>query len=340
MEGFKQIVKAQIGSLKAAQASLYLVADAALYVKETIEDLDAQSQLFITRVPQTFKEAKELIKQAPMLTFTPISTGYEGASYDSEYDGVKQKWLLIRIEQAYKREQHNLNKRMLKAGEQARKSFNTLCQQRFACAQDAQRAIEKWHGKQSVCDVNVQVVEVAVYPNAGRPKLGELPTRIEYQITAPLASRHTALQQLGLFIIATNDVSDALDMASLLGRYKAQQNVEKGFRFLKSPDFLTNAIYLKKSERIEALLMVMTCCLMVYAGLEHQIRKTLVEKDCYFPSMKYKPAQRPTARWVFQCFEGISIIYLQDKIPIVANLETRNQTIIDCLGHKYQRIYS
>jgi transposase len=134
MEGFKQIVKAHIGSLKAAQASRYLVADAALYVKETIVDLDTQGQLFITRVPQTLKEAKALVKQAPSLTFMPISQGYEGVSYDSEYGGVKQKWLLIR-------------------SEQARKNFKTLCQQRFACAQDAQSAIVKWQGKQTVCDV-------------------------------------------------------------------------------------------------------------------------------------------------------------------------------------------
>jgi transposase len=100
MEGFKQIVKAHIGSLKAAQACRYLVADVALYVKKTIEDLDAQGQLFITRVPQMLKEAKALIKQAPTLVFAPISQGYEGVSYDSEYGGVDQKWLLIRSEQA------------------------------------------------------------------------------------------------------------------------------------------------------------------------------------------------------------------------------------------------
>jgi transposase len=306
MEGFKQIVKAHIGSLKAAQASRYLVADAALYVKETIEDLDAQGQLFITRVPQTLKEAKALVKQAPTLNFISISPGYEGVSYDNEYGGVAQKWLLIRSEQAYKREQHNLNKRMLKAGDQARKSFKLLCQQRFACAHDAQSAIVKWRGKQAVCDVDARVVEVAVYSSAGRPKRDELPTRIEYQIAGvlwtPLASRHSALQQLGLFIIATNDVSNDLDMASLLSSYKAQQNVEKGFRFLKSPDFLTSAIYLKKPERIEALLMVMTCCLMVYAGLEHQIRKTLVEKGCYFPNMKYKP------HWKTHCTLGLPVL--------------------------------
>jgi transposase len=56
--------------------------------------------------------------------------------------------------------------------------------------------------------------------------------------------RRTALQPLGLIIIATNDVSKALDMASLLSSYKTQQNVEKGFRLLKSPDFLTSVIYL------------------------------------------------------------------------------------------------
>jgi transposase len=126
---------------------------------------------------------------------------------------------------------------MLKAGEQARKSFKQLNQQRFACAQDAQSAIVKWRDKQTVCDVNARAIEVAVYANAGRPKQGELPTRIEYQITGelctPLVSRQTALHQLGLFIIATNDVSVELDMASLLSSYKAQQNIKKRLSFLK-----------------------------------------------------------------------------------------------------------
>ena len=44
---------------------------------------------------------------------------------------------------------------------------------------------------------------------------------------------------------------------------------EKGFRSLKSPDFLASTFYLIKPERIEALLMVMKTCLMVFAALEH-----------------------------------------------------------------------
>ncbi|MGL0931761.1 IS1634 family transposase, partial [Vibrio vulnificus] len=77
----------------------------------------------------------------------------------------------------------------------------------------------------------------------------------------------------------TNDTdNEALTMAALLAHYKSQQKVERGFRFLKSPEFLTSSIFLKKPERIEA----------------------------FFPSMvKNKTTSRPTARWVFLQFEGI-----------------------------------
>ena len=343
-EGFKQIVKSHIQSLKTAHNNRYLVADSALYTEETIANLHKQNQLFITRVPQAIKEANMLIKQAPLLTLSPITEGYAGIYKDSEYGGVPQKWLLIRSEQAYKREQHNLDKRMLKAGEEARKSFKQLCQQRFACAVDAEKALKKWLSKQKVCRADAKIVEQPIYSSAGRPKKGEQPIRIEHAITGvlftPLSSREEALQQLGLFIIATNDLNDSVSMETLLNTYKAQQNVERGFRFLKSPDFLTSGIFLKKEERIEALLMVMTCCLMVYAALEHQIRTKLVETSSYFPDMKNKPSQKPTARWVFQCFDGISIVYLPDIPSIVTNIEERNRTIIDCLGPEVQRIYS
>jgi hypothetical protein len=49
---------------------------------------------------------------------------------------------------------------------------------------------------------------------------------------------------------------------------------------------------------------------MVYASLEHLIRKKLKEKALYFPDQKKTRYQNPTARWVFQCFQGVTIIYL------------------------------
>lgn len=344
MQGFKEIVKSHIKSLKAAQSCRYLVADAALYVKETIIELDKLAQLFITRVPQKLKETKTLIEQSSTLDFTDMGNGYSGVWHSSTYGDVKQKWLLIRSEQAKKREAHSLTKRMLKKAEVERKSFKKLSQQRFACQHDALQSLNLWRKKQTYSNVIEDIISLPIYGKKGQPKKGQAPVRIEFQITGSLfislEKRADAIKQLGFFIIATNDLSEDMTMGKMLSTYKEQQSVEKGFRFLKSPDFLTNSIFLKKPERIEALLMVMTTCLMVYASLEHLIRKTLTEKALYFPDQKKKRYQNPTARWVFQCFQGVTIIYLEDQTPMVVNWKERHQVIIDCLGDVYGEIYS
>jgi len=94
------------------------------------------------------------------------------------------------------------------------------------------------------------------------------------------------------------------------------------------------------SELFEVLLMIMTCCLMVYAALEHKIREELKAKDPYFPNLKYKPSQNPTARWVFFCFQGIDILTISEEQQLVLNIEERNRIIIDYMGPTYPQIYS
>ena len=46
----------------------------------------------------------------------------------------------------------------------------------------------------------------------------------------------------------------------MLNGYKGQARAERGFRFLKDSQFLASSLYLKKPERVMALLMVMTVC--------------------------------------------------------------------------------
>jgi transposase len=62
---------------------------------------------------------------------------------------------------------------------------------------------------------------------------------------------------------------------------------------------LASSRYLKKPERLMALLMVMTVCLLVYAALESRIRKALQDHEATCPHQKGHPIQNPTARWVF-----------------------------------------
>ena len=84
---------------------------------------------------------------------------------------------------------------------------------------------------------------------------------------------------------------------AVLAGYKGQAHAERGFRFLKDPQFLASSLYLKKPERIMALLMVMPVCSLVYAALEYRIRRALQEHGATFPDQKGKRIPNPTARW-------------------------------------------
>ncbi len=122
-------------------------------------------------------------------------------------------------------------------------------------------------------------------------------------------------------------------------RYKSQQRVERGFRFLKSPEFLSDSLFLKNPERIEALLMLMTLSLMVYAALEYSIRKELKNSNKTFPNQVGKPINNPTTRWVFESFFAIHLLSMPDTTEQVIGLLTRHSTLLDLLGKRYWKFY-
>ena len=344
-KAFAEMARKHIQSLKAAQQSRYLVGDAALYTAETLQQLHHQQQLFVSRVPLSIREAKQQVQALDAAALEPLGEGYFGRWLDADYAGVPQRWLLVRSEQATKREQHTLDKNLLKESTRELKAFAKLCQKRFACRADAEQALRDFESRLTLLRIEAgQCLAEPVYASAGRPKQGQEPERIDYilvgQPVTCLDRVDDAEAQTGVFILATNDLSETLTMAELLATYKAQQKVERGFRFLKSPEFLTSSLFLKKPERIEALLMVMTCSLMIYAALEHRIRQGLKAQDKSIPDMKKKPTQTPTARWVFLCFGGIHEFALGDTPPQIANLNAVHHTIIEVLGDGYRQIYS
>ena len=148
------------------------------------------------------------------------------------------------------------------------------------------------------------------------------------------------MAQQSCFILATNELDDqALSPQDVLEGYKGQKHAERGFRFLKDPQFLASSLYLKKPERIMALLMVMTVCLLVYAALEYRIRKALKDHEATFPDQKGNRIQNPTARWVFHYFVGIHLLFFPGQWPIVLNLTAEHQHLLQLLGNRYAWFY-
>ena len=341
---FYQLVKSFKNSVKNACESKYHIGDSALYTQETIQAIAEQGRIFISRVPAVLSTAKQLMKQSTEHDLNDFTQGYKGRWVDSDYAGIEQKWLIIQSEAAKKSELKTLSNRLKKKTDKAIKSFNTLTKEAFSCEEDAHKSVNKWRKINPAMLVEtVTIRKKARYKKKGQPIKGAQPDFYEYFIEGTLASSlieyEQTKSQCGCFILATNDV-EQIDMETLLRQYKGQQRVERGFKFLKSPEFFTSALFLKKPERIEALLMIMTCSLMVYNALEYRIREGLKSSGRYFPDQKKKPSQKPTGRWVFYCFSGITVMYFGSNNGLIANLEPRHSPILTVLGAEYQQMYS
>ena len=143
-----------------------------------------------------------------------------------------------------------------------------------------------------------------------------------------------------LFWLPTSWIVSALSDEQLIAAYKDQQKVERGFRFLKDPMFMASTLYLKSPQRIMALMMVMTLCLLVYAALEYRIREALKQTNETFPNQKGKPVDNPTARWVFQFFAGIHVLIIGQVCELVLNLNQYHAALLKLLGERYEELYS
>ncbi|MBC7321357.1 IS1634 family transposase, partial [bacterium] len=101
----------------------------------------------------------------------------------------------------------------------------------------------------------------------GRPKKSEELDRyyvIEGELELVEEEIEKEREKLGRFIIATNDIDTEVSGEEILNYYKDQKYIERGFRFLKDKSFRVSEVYLKKEERIAALLMLMVLSLLVY----------------------------------------------------------------------------
>jgi transposase len=322
-----------------------LVADSALYSEDNLAMLAQTAVKWITRVPATLRDAQATLAQAEPQTMAPLKEGYRYHEGPSTYGGVAQRWVLIYSEPRQVQAQRTVDKQLRKQSDKEVKAWKQLCGTPFACEADARHALATFEQGLHATFLGSSTVRATPrYGKRGRPGRDTQPDQVVYQVEGALASslpaRQALITQHSCFILATNELdATQLPPQEVLAGYQGQVQAERGFRFLKDPQFLAASLYLKKPERIMALLMVMTVCLLVYAALEYRIRTTLKDHEATFPDQKGKRIPNPTARWVFQYFVGIHLLCQAGQWPIVLNLTEEHQHLLRLLGQPYMRFY-
>ena len=247
------------------------VADSALYNKDKL--LSSNVYHWISRVPETLSEVKGLLSQPDdSFDWTTLDTGYKYSSHASYYGDIEQRWLIISSEQAYQREKKTFEKKLTRQEEELKKACWRLGNKIFSCEEDAFSAGEQCAKRYRYHRIDLYVTPVFKNPGRDRPKSEAEKVLAGYKIQSTITRNQKVIEQelhrKGRFIIATNNLDkNTLSDEALFAAYKEQQGVERGFRFLKDPWFMMDSFFVKKRQRIEALMMVMTLCLLVYNTL-------------------------------------------------------------------------
>ena len=342
---FGKIIADHLAQLQLIYGLPSLVADSALYSAEHLQKLAETRTKWITRVPATLSAAQAVLAQAAPQTMAPLTEEYRYQVLTSAYGGVAQRWVLIHSELRQPQAQRTVDKQLRQQSEQDVKAWKKLCGTPFACEADARQALAVFEqGLQATFLHSSTVHAIPRDGTRGRPRNSAPPAQLVYRIAGALTSsltvRQARMDQHSCFILATNALDDTpLSPQELLASYKGQGHAERGFRFLKDPQVFASSLYLKKPERLMALLMVMTVCLLVSAALEYRIRHALRVHNATFPEQKGKPVQNPTARWVFHYFVGIHLLSVSGQWPLVLNLTEEHCNLLKLLGKPYMQLY-
>jgi transposase len=343
---FQQRAQALMSAFKDTPSPRYLVADAKLYCEDNAVHLAPLG--FVTRIPATLKLVSQVIGQALQWdTWQPFDDATRYQPLALGHYGMAQRWLIVYSRAALERAEATLNKAKQREHEAITKQLFHLQAQRFCAPQAAQDALAalakrwKYHRVESS-----QLTEHTRYAGKGRPTPSTPRKAIEWQIQAQVhaddATMEQAKQAQACFVLGTNIDASELNDAEVITAYKGQSQVEGGFRFLKDPLFFVSSLFVKKPNRIEGLLMVMTLALLVYSVAQRRLRKQLATHHETVPNQINQPTPSPTLRWVFQLLEGIHRVRMtvQDQVhDLIEGLNDVQIKILRLFGNEVCRLY-
>jgi transposase len=343
---FQQRVQALMSAFKDTPSPRYLVADAKLYCEDNAVRLAKLG--FITRIPATLKLGSQVIGQALQWdTWQPFDDNTRYQPLALCHYGMVQRWLVVYSRAALERAEAALNRAQQREHEAITKQLFHLQAQRFGAPQAAQDALAalakrwKYHRVASY-----QLTEHKRYAGKGRPTPSTPLKTLEWQIQAHVQADDETIEQAkqaqACYILGTNIAPSALSDAEVISAYKGQSQVEGGFRFLKDPLFFVSSLFVKKPNRIEGLLMVMTLALLVYSVAQRRLRKPLATHHETIPNQINQPTPAPTLRWVFQLLEGIHRVRMTVQEQVHELIEGLNDVQIKLLrlfGKEVCRLY-
>jgi transposase len=273
---FQERAQALMTTLQTSPTPRYLVADSTLYNEDNAANLQAFG--FITRIPNTLKLVSQVITQALRWdTWQPLDAGPRSQRVAFCHYKMAQRWLVVCSQAACERAEATVTKAQQRAAEAIDTQLLHLQAQRFETSRAATAALAALATPWRYHQVDASsLVEHKRYACKGRPTSTTPLKAVEWQILGQVQPDEGQLASLkqaqACCVLGTNiDASQGSDL-EVIQADKSQAQAAGGFRFLKDPLFFVSSLFVKKPSRMQGLLTVLTCALLVYSVAQRRLR--------------------------------------------------------------------
>jgi transposase len=346
---FKERSAALLKEFADSSGPRYLIADSKVYTKKNAPNLSHLP--FITRIPGSLNDVSRVIGQALASDQWQPVDDESSCSYhrvDLCHYGIQQRWLVVCSEAGIHRASKTVAKAQSKEYEKVNKQLFHLQAQRFDSRKAAYKALDaivqklRYHRLESSALIQHKKYARRGKPTADTP-IKAILWQIEATVTTAAADVITQEQRRkACFVLGTSIPDAELSDVEVIAGYKGQGAVERGFRFLKAPEFFVSSLFVKKPSRMVGLLMVMTLALLVYSVAQRRMRKHLESMGETIPNQINQPTSQPTLRWIFQLLEGIHQVSLDVDGQVTSVMEGITELrgkILQLFGKKVSQIY-
>ncbi len=321
------------------------IGDSALYSQENLQLMEKLK--WITRVPLTVKKARELTQKVDMENIEVTEKmsqiekervkkltqkGYKWKTEEVTYGGIKQRWLIVESAARRISDLEKLENKIEQELVKTNKLLSKLEKEEFEHSSQISYQVTGINKKLKFFTLQeTEIVEVT-----------DKEEKTIFKFKGDIAEKSEEIERkrkaTGRFILATNVLDESfISDSEILEKYKEQSVCEKGFAFLKDPLFFADSFFVEKPERIETILFLMSLSLLVYNLGQRELRNVLKRGKTGLKNQLGKLTDRPTLRWIFQCFQGIHLLNLHGAEQVV-NLTDERSFILEFLPascHKY-----
>jgi transposase len=325
------------------------LADSALISTESLRNFAHRSVQFISRFPETFKLATELKTQAwKENTWKEIgilaeqkknASHYKTWEAQREIEGEMFGFVVVHSSNLDERKEKTLQK----ATKQARKGFQKqseeLFKKSFACEADArkdgltlQKKLEK---KGFSSELQTKEIETVKYDRRGRPKKGEEPKkevawRVEVKIGPMKPEIYEQKRKEESTFVLIHRINEEQTSEEIVRNYKNQDMVERGFKFIKQPQYL-GPVYTKIASRVEALGYIFLMVLLVAKYLEYRVRIGM--RRCQgVLKIGGQKVLNPSAKTILEILSEMMVYRVNGEWKLPDNIQAKVRDVIHWAG--------